>query len=345
MFSWWQKLLIGLGVFSVCGLLLFSGYLIGAARQAALTPVAAAGDGEQAAAGPSGKKQVGTARKKLRQVGALSKQLGKIVPGGERVFGAVATTADAANKKIGVGQRTTLMAGRVANDGKKGKGGDAVPPTGAQPGAQPDASAAPPAPAGAAPLSLLTPPAPGSEVTIPGVNAGAVAGAAPGAVAPGAAAPGAAAPGAVAADVRMAEPLTMLPMATLASYRRPVPPADMPNRRPGQSPAEAAKMAQAAAPGAGPEMVFSLQVGYFANEPNARKLLKELTEKGYKTQLFGYGDDGGRVWYSIGIGDYARRDDAERAARDFRLNESKPVRVVFLPAPKPEAAKAAEAAK
>ncbi len=140
-------------------------------------------------------------------------------------------------------------------------------------------------------------------------------------------------------DVRVVEPVALAPPSATARTRSSAPPPDMPGRRPGETEEQAQARLRPVMPPPEPEppqVVFSLQVGYFASQSGARLLSNDLAAKDYDARIVAHADEAGRTWYSVAIGEYGQRDDAERAARHFRNREGKPVRIVFLSAPPPK---------
>jgi DedD protein len=75
---------------------------------------------------------------------------------------------------------------------------------------------------------------------------------------------------------------------------------------------------------------FAVQLGAFANEANARKLVDQLNGKGYDAAVAHHKDRDGRDWYVVRAGGYASADEAESAARHMREAEQLPAVVVHL---------------
>ena len=77
-------------------------------------------------------------------------------------------------------------------------------------------------------------------------------------------------------------------------------------------------------PHARDEPTFSVQVGAFQVEANARNLLKELAQKGYNATIVSILDYGNNLWHTVRIRENAAPEDAYRAASDYRDREGKP---------------------
>lgn len=77
-------------------------------------------------------------------------------------------------------------------------------------------------------------------------------------------------------------------------------------------------------PHAPDEPTFSVQVGAFQVEANARNLLAELAQKGYDPIIVSMLDYGNNLWYCVRIRENAEPEDAYRAASDYRDREGKP---------------------
>ena len=75
---------------------------------------------------------------------------------------------------------------------------------------------------------------------------------------------------------------------------------------------------------------FAVQLGAFANEANARKLVEQLNGKGYDTAVAHHRDRDGRDWYVVRAAGYASAEEAESAARHLREAEQLPAVVVHL---------------
>jgi Flp pilus assembly protein TadD len=78
---------------------------------------------------------------------------------------------------------------------------------------------------------------------------------------------------------------------------------------------------------------FVLQLGAFAQEANARKLVDQLNRKGYEVAVVHNHDQKGRDWYIVRAGGYATADEAAAAARHMREAEQVPAVVVHLHEP------------
>ena len=66
---------------------------------------------------------------------------------------------------------------------------------------------------------------------------------------------------------------------------------------------------------------YSVQVGAYADEPEARRLVADLENKGYTPTLFRGRDFEGRQWYAVRIGSYASQREAAQAAQNFTHQE------------------------
>lgn len=66
---------------------------------------------------------------------------------------------------------------------------------------------------------------------------------------------------------------------------------------------------------------YSIQIGAFLNPKNAKHLMKELKEKGYKARIFVATGAKYRVWHTVRIGLYKNIEIASQAARRFRRTE------------------------
>ena len=66
---------------------------------------------------------------------------------------------------------------------------------------------------------------------------------------------------------------------------------------------------------------YSVQVGAYADEAEARRLLAELENKGYTPSIFSGRDGGGRTWYAVRIGAYSTQQEAAHAAQNFTRQE------------------------
>jgi cell division protein FtsN len=97
--------------------------------------------------------------------------------------------------------------------------------------------------------------------------------------------------------------------------RLSAPGADAEPRVVSEADSEAADAPFAAAPN------YSVQVGAFADEAEARRLLSELENKGYTPAIYGGRDGGGRTWYTVRIGAYSTQHEAARAAQNFTRQE------------------------
>jgi cell division protein FtsN len=66
---------------------------------------------------------------------------------------------------------------------------------------------------------------------------------------------------------------------------------------------------------------YCVQVGAFADEAEARRLLADLEHKGYAPAIFSGRDGGGRTWYAVRIGAYSSQQEAALAAQNFNKQE------------------------
>jgi hypothetical protein len=66
---------------------------------------------------------------------------------------------------------------------------------------------------------------------------------------------------------------------------------------------------------------YSVQVGAYLSEPDARRLAAELENKGYTPTVFSALDAEARKWYAVRIGAYASARDAGLAAGNFVKQE------------------------
>ncbi|MBN1832018.1 MAG: AAA family ATPase [Deltaproteobacteria bacterium] len=72
------------------------------------------------------------------------------------------------------------------------------------------------------------------------------------------------------------------------------------------------------------EPSFSVQVGAFQVEANARNLLAELAQKGYDPVIVSMLDYRDNLWHTVRIRENAAPEDAYQAASDYRDREGKP---------------------
>jgi general secretion pathway protein A len=68
---------------------------------------------------------------------------------------------------------------------------------------------------------------------------------------------------------------------------------------------------------------YSVQVGAFRVEANAKNLLNELARKGYTPSIETIPDYRNNLWYSVRIRNNTTSEDAYRAASDYRVREGK----------------------
>lgn len=66
---------------------------------------------------------------------------------------------------------------------------------------------------------------------------------------------------------------------------------------------------------------YTVQVGAYAEESEARRLAGQLKTRGYRPKLFNGRDSEGHVWYVVRIGAYADAGEAAREAGDFSRRE------------------------
>jgi cell division septation protein DedD len=79
--------------------------------------------------------------------------------------------------------------------------------------------------------------------------------------------------------------------------------------------------AEPGGPGAGQGVAYSVQVGSFVVEKNARKMAEDLKTKKYKASVLTMRDSKNKLWYVVQIGDFAAMDKASRAAGEFTKKE------------------------
>src|SRR5947209_2126488 len=84
----------------------------------------------------------------------------------------------------------------------------------------------------------------------------------------------------------------------------------------------AAQEAAGATPSQGAS-AYSVQVGAYLEEREARRLVEELENKGYTPTVFSGLDAEARKWYAIRIGSYANLKDAGQAANNFARQEGR----------------------
>lgn len=87
---------------------------------------------------------------------------------------------------------------------------------------------------------------------------------------------------------------------------------------------EEADGAAGGAAGASPSpgaSAYSVQVGAYLEEREARRLSEELENKGYTPTVFSGLDAEARKWYAVRIGSYANPKDAGQAANNFERQE------------------------
>ena len=80
-------------------------------------------------------------------------------------------------------------------------------------------------------------------------------------------------------------------------------------------------VSEADAPASPGSASYSVQVGAYVAESEARRLLSDLENKGYTPTLFSGRDAEGRAWYAVRIGAYANQREATQAAQNFSRQE------------------------
>ncbi len=103
----------------------------------------------------------------------------------------------------------------------------------------------------------------------------------------------------------------------LTALRRPIPPAAAP--APAQKKAEPEKQESAGKPHIEDE-AFTLRVGAFADEADAKALVQEMTARGYKPGVTPVAQNG-VVLHMVLIGRYLGRDAAAEAAAELKRKE------------------------
>jgi Flp pilus assembly protein TadD len=101
---------------------------------------------------------------------------------------------------------------------------------------------------------------------------------------------------------------------------------DQPQTPPASEPAPATSSHKRVA--SAPTTSFSVQVGTFASEGNAKKLADQLNQKGYSLAVVHYRDSAGREWFAVRAGGYGSADEAAAAARHMHDAEQVPAVVV-----------------
>ena len=66
---------------------------------------------------------------------------------------------------------------------------------------------------------------------------------------------------------------------------------------------------------------FSVQVGVFVSENDARQLVRQLQKKGYTPIVLAANDDESKLWYSVRIGTYKNMTEAAQAASNIADQE------------------------
>jgi cell division protein FtsN len=68
---------------------------------------------------------------------------------------------------------------------------------------------------------------------------------------------------------------------------------------------------------------YSVQVGAYLEEVEARRVARELENKGYTPRVFSGADAEARTWYAVRIGSYANAREAGAAATNFSKQEGR----------------------
>lgn len=66
---------------------------------------------------------------------------------------------------------------------------------------------------------------------------------------------------------------------------------------------------------------FCIQAGAFLSMKNAQVLTKNLSGKGYEARVIPFKDSSDKTWYTVRIGNYSSRREAEKVAGEFSANE------------------------
>jgi general secretion pathway protein A len=72
-----------------------------------------------------------------------------------------------------------------------------------------------------------------------------------------------------------------------------------------------------------PVMTHSVQVGAYRYPENAQQVTAQLNAKGYSARIMKITDAGGRIWYTVRIGDHPSRQAAQAQADEYTRREQK----------------------
>jgi len=72
-----------------------------------------------------------------------------------------------------------------------------------------------------------------------------------------------------------------------------------------------------------PAMTHSVQVGAYLHPENAQHATAQLNAKGYSARIMKITDAGGRIWYTVRIGDHPSRQTAQAQADEYTRREQK----------------------
>lgn len=72
-----------------------------------------------------------------------------------------------------------------------------------------------------------------------------------------------------------------------------------------------------------PAMTHSVQVGAYLYPENAQHVMGQLNAKGYSARIMKITDAGGRIWYTVRIGDHPSRQAAQAQADEYTRRERK----------------------
>ncbi len=72
-----------------------------------------------------------------------------------------------------------------------------------------------------------------------------------------------------------------------------------------------------------PAMTHSVQVGAYLYPENAQQVTAQLNAKGYPARIMKITDAGGRIWYTVRIGDHPSRQAAQAQADEYTRREQK----------------------
>jgi cell division septation protein DedD len=118
---------------------------------------------------------------------------------------------------------------------------------------------------------------------------------------------------------------TSVPQAASPAQIANAQPSAEPTKKPSQ-PAEAEQATSAPSEGqaSDDQTGFSLQLGAFQSEENARRFKNNLNARGYSAFVFHTSDTGGRVWHTVRLGHFKDIKGASRAAMTFTSKEQMP---------------------